>query len=448
MESIGLVGITFRQHGADAVAQLTVAREARRDLVARLRDDLDVTELVYLATCNRVEVIYRERAARRAVDRRRQIFRTLLGREPEAGEAERALRGWLGEGAVEHLFVVAAGLDSAQVGEREIQGQLRDALTTAREAGAAGSLLDRLVEESLRVAHQVHRQTHLGDGRLSLAEIAADHLLERVRRMPGTVALVGVSPMTRRCAEALVREKTRIVIVNRHLEKAVEMAADFPGAEAMDLDSFRARPPRLEALLTATGSPEAVLDRACLERLAGRTESGEPPLVVDLAVPPDVEPEAAAAAGVPRLGMDEINAEAETQRVQRRAESAAARDLVDHALEDLRHRMAERVLAPVIAKINQRYRQTAVEGVERLLAKKGVELDAEMREAIGRWAETLARRFAHLPTLGLRGLASELGVSAVGSFLSAGDDELYREFHQIASEIDRLADASGIEVTP
>jgi glutamyl-tRNA reductase len=448
MESIGLVGITFRQHGADAVARFTVAREQRREVVARMKEALDVAELVYLATCNRVEVAYRERGARRAVDRRRQVFRALIGHEPEAGEAERTLRGWLGEGAVEHLFVVAAGLDSAQVGEREIQGQLRDALTTAREAGAAGALLDRLTEESLRVAHQVHRQTHLGDGRLSLAEIAADHLLERIRRTPGAVALVGVSPMTRRCAEALERETTSFVVVNRHFEKAAEMAAAFPGSEAMDLESFRSRPPRVEALLTATGSPEAVLDRACLERLAARTESGEPPLVVDLAVPADVEPEAAASAGVPRLGMDEINAEAEVQRVQRRAESAAARDLVDHALEDLRHRMAERVLAPVIAKINQRYRQTALEGLERLLSKKGVELDAETREAIERWAETLARRFAHLPTLGLRGLASELGVSAVGSFLSAGDDELYREFHQIETEIDRLADSAGIEVTP
>ena len=180
MEAIGLVGLTFRSSGADAVARFTVAREQRGETAAKLAAELGVAELVYLATCNRVEVIYRERDGRRAADRRRDVYRVLTGREAQPGEAEHLLRGWQGEGAVEHLFVVAAGLDSAQLGEREIQGQLRDALDSARAAGTAGAplgLLGRLVEEALRVAHQIHRASGLGDGRVSLAEIAADHLL-------------------------------------------------------------------------------------------------------------------------------------------------------------------------------------------------------------------------------------------------------------------------------
>jgi glutamyl-tRNA reductase len=447
MDAIGLVGLTFRSHGADAVARFTVAREAREEAVARLAAELGVAELVYLATCNRVEILYRERDGKRATDRRRDVFRVLTGQEPQPGEAEHLLRGWHGEGAVEHLFVVAAGLDSAQVGEREIQGQLRDALDIARAANTAAfgsgsganGLLGRLVEEALRVAHQVHRNSALGEGRLSLAEIAADHLLERVRRVPGRVALIGVSPMTRKCGEALAREHVPLVVVNRTLERAEELASALGNAFAMSLDDFRARPPRIEALVAATGAPEAVLDRACLERLAARSPSGEPPLAVDLAVPPDVDPAAARSAGIPRLGMDEINRQADEQRSRRQAETAAARELVDAALDELRHRLAERVLSPVLARINQRYRETAAEGMERLLAKEGAGFDARQREALGRWAEMLAKRLAHLPTLGLRGLASELGVEAVGSFLAAGDAELYAEFNDIAGALDPLA---------
>lgn len=447
MDAIGLVGLTFRSQGADAVARFTVAREAREEAVTKLAAELGVAELVYLATCNRVEILYRERDGRRATDRRRDVFRVLTGQEPQPGEAEHLLRGWHGEGAVEHLFVVAAGLDSAQVGEREIQGQLRDALDIARAANTAAfgsgsganGLLGRLVEEALRVAHQVHRNSALGEGRLSLAEIAADHLLERVRRVPGRVALVGVSPMTRKCGEALAREHVPLVVVNRTLERAEELASALGNAFAMSLDDFRARPPRIEALVAATGAPEAVLDRACLERLAARCPSGEPPLAVDLAVPPDVDPAAARSAGIPRLGMDEINRQADEQRSRRQAETAAARELVDAALDELRHRLAERVLSPVLARINQRYRETAAEGMERLLAKEGAGFDARQREALGRWAEMLAKRLAHLPTLGLRGLASELGVEAVGSFLAAGDAELYAEFNDIAGALDPLA---------
>lgn len=456
MESIGIVGISIRGHDTAALARFTIAKEERGGRLPALAAELGVRELFYLATCNRVEIAYRSPADHHGHDYRRGVFRCLAGREPQLGEAERTLRGWIGEGAVEHLFLVAAGLDSAQLGEREIQGQLREALSTARRAGTAGILLDRLVEESLRVAHQVHRQTQLGAGRASLAELAADYLLERVRRTPSPVALIGVSPMTRRCAEALLRERVPIVLVNRNLANAEALAAELavprssqPGAEpalpgggvsCLSLDEFRQRPPQVEALLSATGAPEPVLDRAVLERLAARTASQEPPLIVDLAVPPDVDPAVAAAAHVPRIGMDDLNLAAQELRRQRLAESAAAREVVDEALRDLRKRLAERLLAPVIAKLNQRYRQTALEGVERLLGKEGLDLDGQGREAIERWAETLARRFAHLPTLGLRGLATEHGMLAAKSFLAACDATLFEEFCQVADQLEWLTE--------
>lgn len=439
MDSLGIVGISLRGHDAATLARFTIAREDRVARLPALATALGVRELVYLATCNRVEVIFRTDPAAAGADLRRIAFAALTGALPAPGEAERTLRGWTGEGAIEHLFLVASGLDSAQLGEREIQGQLRQALNAAREAGTAGTMLDRVTEEALRVAHQVHRHTSLGSGRVSLAEIAADFLLERVRRTPGPVALVGVTPMTRRAGEALAREGVALVWVNRTVERAAEIAAEL-GGTALSLDDFRARPPQVEAVLTATGAPAAVLDRAAAERLAARPASGEPPLVVDLALPADVEPEVACAAHLPRIGMDEINAAARHQRELRLAESAAARELVDQALRDVRTRLAERLLAPVLAQLNQRYRQTAHEGVERLLGKEGLVLDPHAREVIERWAETLARRFAHLPALGLRGLAAEEGMLAVRSFLAAGDADLFGEFCRSANDFAWLSE--------
>jgi glutamyl-tRNA reductase len=443
METIGLVGISVKNHDAAELARFTLAKEARAGRLPGLAAELGVLEVVYLATCNRVELVYRLEGSHEGRDLRRAAFRALTGHEAEPGEAERTLRGWLGEGAVEHLFVVACGLDSTQVGEREVQGQLREALDIARRAGTAGVLVGRLVEEALRVAHQVHRETQLGAGRTSLAELASDYVLERVRRRGGAVALVGVSPMTEKAAEVLDREGVELVVVNRSLPHAEELAARLTSARAMTLDQFRADPAEVEAVLAATGAPEAVLDRACLERLAARAPSGEPPLLVDLAVPPDIDPEGARAAGLTRIGMDEINAAAAGLRRQRLAETAAARDLVDAALAELRQRLAERALAPVLASLAQRYRRTALEGVERLLAKENIALDATSRDAVERWAETLARRFAHLPTLGLRGLASDQGLAAVRSFLAAGDQELCRELGAVADELEGLIERAA-----
>jgi len=439
MESIGLVELSFRRLGSAGLARFTIAKEERAARLPELARRLGVTELIYLATCNRVDLLFRVDGEAEQHDLRRAIFGALSGVEPEAGEAERTFRGWVGEGAVEHLFLVACGLESAQLGEREIQGQLRDALELARAAGTSGSLCDRLVEEGLRLAHQVHRETQLGSGRTSLAEIAADHLLERVRRTPSAVALVGVSPMTEHAGQALRRDGVEVLVVNRTEERARELAERL-GAAAMSLDAFRTQPPAVEALLTATGAPEAVLDRAALERLAARSASGEAPLVVDLAVPPDVDPVAARSAGLVRIGMDEINRVAEGHRRQRECEVAAARERVDRALVELRRRLAERLLAPVLASLGQRYRHTAREGLERLLKKEKIDLDDITRETIGRWAETLARRFAHLPTVGLRGLASEEGLHAVRSFLAAGDSELCSQLGENSDSFEWLAE--------
>lgn len=444
METIRAIGISVRHHDAAALAAFTIAREDRAGRLGALAAALDARELVYLATCNRVEVYLRDApAAAHAAspgvpDPRPRLMSALLGRDAEAEEAERLFWIRSGEAAVGHLFEVAAGLDSAQLGEREIQGQLRDALAAAREAKTSGVLLDSLVEEALRVARRVHLRTQLGAGRVSLAEIAVELVLERVRRTPSPVALVGVTPMTRRCAEILRRESVPFLLVNRTLARATALVAELGAGRALSLDDFRREPPQVEAILCATGAPGPVLDRAALERLAGHSSSLEPPLVIDLALPPDVDPEAARAAEVTRIGLDEINGVAFEQQQYRLSEAAAARCLVDEALHDLRRRLAERALAPFLTRIHQRYRETAREGVGRLLAKQGVSVDAGTRAALERWAETLARRFAHLPTLGLRGLAATQGMPAVRSFLEACDERAFAEPGEIAARLELL----------
>src|SRR5436190_15682817 len=428
MKSIGILGLSIRDHDAATLGRFTVARGERLLRLPQLAAALGVGELVYLATCNRVELIWRDRPDAEGGDLPARTFQTLVGRRPEPGEAERMFRVWSGAAAIEHLFLVAAGLDSAQLGEREIRGQLRDALTAARAAGTAGAVLEALIEEALRTARQVHVRTRLGRGRESLADVAVELLRERVQRTPSPVALVGVTPITRRCAELLLRDALPFVVVNRTPATARAMVAELGAGQSLSLEQFRRRPPRVEAILTATGAPEPVLGRSALERLAAGTASQEPPLVVDLSIPPDVDPAVAAAVEIVRIGMDEISGAALARHERRQQDAAAARLLVAEALGELSHRLADRALAPVIRRINARFRETALEGVERLLRHRGLgealAADAAAREALERWAETLARRFAHLPTLGLRGLAAEHGMHAVQSFLDAGDVDL------------------------
>jgi len=413
----------------------TIPREERANRVPKLAATTGARELVYLATCNRVEVAFALDGAMPMAACRRQLFAELAGRQPRAGEAERTLRIWQGEGAAEHLFLMTAGLDSARIGEREIAGQVREAIDQSRELGLLGPRLDNVFAEAMKVAKRVRPVTEGRIGRVSLAEIVLRHVVERIDRTPGRVALIGISPMTEQCARGLAVRGVPVIIVNRTVARAQALAADV-GGESRALDTFRTAPDSVEALIVATGAREPVLSRADLERIAARAPSGESPLVVDLAVPANVTPEDAAAADVPRVGMDEISKEAAGDRGRMLMEFADARAIVDEALTDLRRHAAERLIGPMIGQLRLRYRQTALEGVERLFKRDLTGLAETERETIRQWAETLARRFAHLPAVGLRDLVFHAGPSAVEAFFENSEPDLARELHVAAERVD------------
>jgi glutamyl-tRNA reductase len=425
LEDLGIVGVSWRQNGSESLQGFLLPAE---DQAARLRDfaaRLSLAELAYLATCNRVELIF-SRGATTPRDIRAAAFELLTGNAPVPGQAERRLRAWQGEGACEHLFLVAAGLDSAAVGEVEITGQVRDCREQAQAMGSIGPKLELLFEEALKIARQVRGETRVGAGRVSLAEIAVDKLRERIARTGGAVALIGISAMTERAALALAKSGIELIVVNRSADKAAMLAREH-GAAHCSLAEFHAEPPAVEGVLTATGAGSALLDASVLERLAARTPSGEAPLLIDMAVPPDIDAAAAKRLGLERIGMDEIVAATEENRAARLVEAAQARELVDAALERLYERFAERIFGPLFGTLQNRYRHTARQGVERLLGKELKGLGSAEREAISTWAEVLARRFAHIPCAGLRGLLKQGPAGSIDAFLAGLEPEFADE---------------------
>jgi glutamyl-tRNA reductase len=426
LDHLGMLGVSWRQGGSQALADFALSEAETNQALARFRSGQGLTELAYISTCNRVELIYCVPPGRQVQDLRPAAFELLTGRRPAPGEAQRQLKAWQGEGAAEHLFLIAAGLDSACVGETEIVGQVRASLERARALSMSGQNLELIYEESLRLAARVRGETSLGQGRVSLAEIAVERLRRRLERTPGLTALIGVSPMTARAAQSLAAARLPFVVVNRSEAAAAELAGGY-GAEHWSLDAFRRQPPALEALLSATGAPAMIIDKAGLERLGAGSRSGQAPLIVDLAVPPDFDAALCAELDIPYVGMGEIVAEAEQNRAHRLVQAAEAREQVDAALDELKERLAERYYGPLLGALQRRYRHTAEEGVRRLLDKELKGLGATEKQAIETWAEVLARRFAHIPCLGLRGLLNTGPEGSIDAFLSQLEPEFADE---------------------
>jgi glutamyl-tRNA reductase len=432
LEHLGLVGVSWRQGGSEALAEFALQQEQAAEQLQKFAQRMQLSELAYLATCNRVELIFARSDRTPVQDLRRDAFQLLTGRAAAHGEAERRLRAWQGEGAAEHLFLTAAGLDSACVGETEIVGQVRYCQERSLELGLYGPSLGLVFEEALRIAGRVRGGTRLAEGRVSLAEIAVQHLRERIARTPGRIALVGVSPMTERAAVSLAQAGLDFTVVNRSVDKAAALAARH-GAQHMSLEAFRREPPAIEALLSATGAGEPILNQAALERLAAHTLSGQPPLIVDMAVPGDVDAALCGKLAIARVGMDEIVRHAEQSRAARLMEAGPAREQVDRALDELQDRFTERYYGPLFGALQQRYRRTAQEGVKRLLKKDLKGLGDEERAAIETWAEVLARRFAHIPCLGLRGLLHDGPDGSLEAFLGGLEPEFADELRAALS---------------
>jgi len=425
LEQLGMIGVSWRQGGARSIADFTLDDATVEERLRVFADEHRLAELGYLATCNRVELIYAHCADTPVTDLRPEVFELLRGRAPLPGEAERRLRAWHGEGAAEHLFLVAAGLDSACVGETEISGQVRRCYERAREMSLSGHALDIVFEEAQRIAARVRGETRLGQGRVSLAEIAAQRLIEHSLEHAGAVALIGVSPMIERAAVSLNDAGVAMIFVNRTPARAEELATRFH-ASHISLEHFRQAPPAVTAVLSATGAATAVIDRDTLSRLKIASPDGQL-LLIDMAIPADIDPAACTATGVERLDMDAINSIAESNRAARLLESAQAREQVDEALSKLHDRFAERYYGPLMGALQQRYQRTAREGVQRLLKKELKGLGEEERSAIQTWCDVLARRFAHIPCLGIRGLVHSGPDGSVEAFLNGLEPEFAEE---------------------
>lgn len=440
MDNVYVFGINWRQSSAERIEDYTLAVEGRAERIASLREVLGLSELCYLATCNRVELSCVLSPEQNVDDIREGIYRE-LGVGPNPRDARREIKVWGGEGAAEHLFLLAAGLDSSQVGEQEVAGQLRRAIESAREAGTLGPQLLWLFEQVLKVSKMVQTESGLRQGRISLAEIAVKFIHDALAECTGAVALVGVSKMTERCAESLQNENVELLFINRTVSRAEVLAERF-GGRALALDTFRRAPPAIRALVSATNSADPLFCREELGRISQSCSSvngtDRPvPVLIDLAVPADIEANAAKTQGFRRIDMNEINARAAENSKRRVAEKARARDLVDKALEKLQSKVTGRALSPLLGELYNVYRETASQGLDRELGKRVKDLSAEQEAAVRHFAEELARRLAHIPAVGLRALAAESGIDPVRTFLAASKDPMTARLSELAESSNR-----------
>ncbi len=376
-------------------------RQAARAL-ADLVETWPEAQFLLLSTCNRVELYVirevhghpREQQLHLWLARRRGV-----GLERFAG----SLYTLTDADAMEHLFAVAAGLDSLVPGEDQIVSQVKAAWNRSVRAGASGGLLAGLVETALRAAKQVRSETDIAAGRVSIASVGLESLTRRLGDLGGkTVLSIGAGKMNRLLLKQLATHGAGPLLVSNRSADRARTLAEACGGIAMPFDQLPAALVRADAVVCSTASDAPILSRRAVSR--AMSERNDRPLVLlDLAVPRDVEPAARDVNGVCLINIDDLQTVVRANLQVRDAHRGPARQILHQHVRQLREQMQVRSVAPTIKALYQKMRKICDEELAEAANKLADHADIdEDIDILRRTLHRTIRRMLHPAAVQLR----------------------------------------------
>lgn len=359
-----------------------------------------IEEGMILSTCNRVEVLARSTDNAHAAI---QILKGFLAERHDLPHEEmnRYTYQLSANKAVRHLFHVASGLDSMILGEPQIQGQVKKAYLTARECGATGPVLERLLQHCLATAKRVRAETGISRHAVSVA-FAAVELARRIfGKLPGrTALLLGAGKMSDLVAKHLVANGVEeLIVASRTYNNAVAAAARVNG-KAVNWDDGLEYLAKVDIVVSCTGASQPIIGK---EQIAGamRGRRGGPLFLIDIAVPRDVEPEANEIDNVYLYDIDGLQGVVDANIEERRAEAQRCKMMIadEAAMFDRWRRSRE--MAPVIVELREKLLGIGEREVERFRRKLGP-LQPYQENAIDELTGAVIRKILHRPIRHLR----------------------------------------------
>jgi glutamyl-tRNA reductase len=394
-----VVGLNRRTVALDLLERMTVRDTDIPKALRDLTDSAHVSEAAVLSTCMRTEVyavVDRFHAGVSAIHR----FLARLGSTPAEDFADN-LYSYFEEAAAAHLFAVAAGIDSPLLGEGEILGQVRHAWARARQEQAAGAALWHLFRHAVEVGKRVRAQTGIARGTTSLSQAAVALVRQRLGSLEGqNVLIVGAGEMGTRMAAALANSAgvPRVMVANRSMDRAEQLAARI-GGEPLHLGLLAEALAHADVVLSATGSPSVLLAASDLAPVMARRR-GRPLLVVDIAVPRDVDAAVGRLPGVTLLDTDDLRFFADSTMAARRQQLAPARALIAEELRQYQHTTAARSVAPLVAALRGRAEELRAHELTRYRSRLNG-LDPPQRNAVEALTKGLVAKLLHHPTVQL-----------------------------------------------
>lgn len=410
---IAVVGVDHTTAPIELRERLDCTPEQARELLAKAR--VLARECALISTCNRIE-LYATGTGEFDSDHAMNLLRVLSeARNVTMPELEVHAYSYAGKQAACHLFEVACGLRSSVLGEAQIQGQVAASLELAQKGGFAGPIASALFRAALVTGKRARQETGISRSAASVSHVAVQVARRLFPRLgEASVLLIGSGEMSELAARNLRDNGTkRLVILNRTLERAGELARRYDAA-VRPFEELGAALIEADIAISSTHAPYALITAELMRKVLQR-RAGRPLLLIDIALPRDVEPSVGDMPGVYLHNLDDLRAGVSRGLQQREQEVARVRQIIDEQMAVFEDWLQSRGIAGVIGDMRQRAELLRQRELERTLRQLSPVLTEQDIQAIQALSVSLTNKLLHTPTMRLKEASS------------AGDESAYLE---------------------
>jgi glutamyl-tRNA reductase len=357
----------------------------------------EIENIIILSTCNRVELYA---IGTLPIFDKLEAFLSETQNIPTS-EFSSKLYKLLDEDAVQHLLDVAAGLDSMVIGEPQILGQVTEAYAVARKHGTIGKILSRLFQIAIRAGKRARTETTINRNPASIASVAANLISKTVPDLPAAkIMVLGAGKMAELAVESLIKRGAKsVLVVNRTLASAQELASRWTG-QAAALETLLDHLPDMDIVISSTGAPHIVIRPSMVEE-AMKRRLQRPLVIMDIAVPRDVDAEVKNIAGVYLHDIDTLSNHLESNLAQREAEVPKVQAIIAEERAAFEEYLATLDVIPIIVDMRNQADSIRQDEVRKAI-RRMQDLTPEMEGQIDSLTKSIVNKILHSPTVRLR----------------------------------------------
>ncbi|MBT4162019.1 MAG: glutamyl-tRNA reductase [Gammaproteobacteria bacterium] len=396
-----IVGINHTSAPVELREKVAFTPEQLADALQDLAHHAGFSEIAILSTCNRTEVI----ATTSNPDAEEATSWLANYHGVPLNELKPSIYVKLNRDAATHAVRVACGLDSMVIGEPQILGQVKEAYEYAGRIGTLGSELHHLSQTTFRIAKRVRTETTIGENSISVASTAVTLAEQLFTDLPTChILLIGAGDTSELVGRHLLSAGiSNITIANRTLENARRLASELRGT-AIDLQSIPGKLHEADIVIASTAAQLPILGKGTVER-ALKLRKHKPILMVDLAVPRDIEPEVAELRDIYLYSVDDLQEIINSNLTNRQRAAEEAEGIVKDEVSSYRSRHEAKVVDETLVRFRAHHESIKAEELNKAMAR--LQKGADPREVLSQLANQLTNKILHTPSINLKGAASD-----------------------------------------